>query len=171
MTIVLIAIILFCVGADQLTKLFIYGHDAAFIRGLIRFESVENRGMVWGLLNGVKGAMAVIAAITAVVIVILIFITFKYRKKMGALMAISFAMVIGGAIGNLIDRIALGFVRDFICTEFIEFPVFNVADAFVTVGAILLGIMLIFTRKGHDFYNALFAEKKPAEKAETENDG
>lgn len=170
MTIVLIAVILFCVGADQLTKLFIYGHNAAFIRGLIRFESVENRGMVWGIFNNVKGAMAVIAVITAVVIVILAVVMFKYRKKMGALMAVSFALVIGGAIGNLIDRAALGFVRDFICTEFMSFPIFNVADAFVTVGAIMLGITLLFTKKGHDFYNTVLTEKKPVKQAKTEDD-
>ena len=90
---------------------------------------------------------------------------------MTKLMAISFAFVIGGAIGNLIDRIALGFVRDFICTEFISFPVFNVADAFVTCGAILLGVLLIFTKKGHAFYNSLFdgKEKKTAPAKEEEN--
>ena len=171
MVFVLIAIIAFSIGADQLTKYFIYGNDMPFIRGLIRFESVENRGMVWGMLNGVKGAMAVITVFTAVVVILMLFLLFKYRRSMTKLMAISFAFVIGGAIGNLIDRIALGFVRDFICPEFISFPVFNVADAFVTCGAILLGVLLIFTKKGHAFYNSLFdgKEKKTAPAKEEEN--
>ncbi|MCR5809770.1 MAG: signal peptidase II [Clostridiales bacterium] len=160
MLIVVFAIIVFAVGADQLTKYLIFGHDMPFIRGFIRFESVENRGMVWGMMNGVNGFMIVISIVTAVVIAALIFLLVKYSRRMSPIIAIAFAAVTGGAIGNLIDRVFLGFVRDFICTEFISFPVFNVADCFVTCGAILLAVMLLFTKQGRDFFAELFPEEK-----------
>ncbi|MBO4563121.1 MAG: signal peptidase II [Clostridia bacterium] len=167
MLFVLIAIVLAAVGADQLTKYLIFGHDMPFIKGVIRFASVENRGMVWGLMNGVNGFTVVICVFTAIVIAVISWLVVKYRSKMTKLMQICFALIIGGAIGNLIDRIALGYVRDFFCTEFIQFPVFNVADIFVTCGGILLGILLLFTKQGHEFFNAVFPEeqkkKKPAE--------
>ena len=158
MLIALIAIIILSAGADQLTKHLIFGHDSAFIPGVIRFRSVENRGMVWGVGNGVNGFTVAISIVTAVVIAILIYLLIKHRRIMPKLAAIALAFITGGAIGNLIDRIALGFVRDFLCTEFIDFPVFNVADVFVTCGAILLGIILIFTRKGRAFVSKLFPE-------------
>jgi len=155
-----IAIIIFAAAADQLTKLLIFGHDCAVIPGIVKFASIENHGMVWGIANGVNGLMTVVSVVTALVIAAMIFILIKHRKNMGAPIFIAFACVIGGAIGNLIDRIALGYVRDFICTEFIEFPVFNVADIFVTLGAIALGILILFTKKGHAFMAALFPEEK-----------
>ncbi len=162
MLIVYIAIMIFAVGADQLTKALIYGNDGAFIPGLIRFASVENRGMVWGLMNGVNWFVPVVSVLTLAVISMLVFIIVKYRKPMHPLIGIAFAAITGGAVGNLIDRVFLGFVRDFLCTEFMDFPVFNVADAFVTCGAILLGVMLIFTKPGHAFIDVLFPEEKKA---------
>ena len=160
MLIVCIIIAVFAAAADQVTKALIFGHDRAFIPGLIRFESVENRGMVWGLGNGMNGFTIAISVFTVFVIAILIFVMIKYRAHMTKLIGICLAAIIGGAIGNLIDRFALGFVRDFICTEFISFPVFNVADCFVTCGAILLGVLLIFTKSGHRFVSAVFPDEK-----------
>lgn len=163
---VLLAIVLFCTGMDQLTKALIFGHDSPVIPGFIKFASVENHGMVWGFMNGAKGMMIAVTVFTVFVIALLVFLTVQYRKHMGTLMQIALAAITGGAIGNLIDRIALGFVRDFICTEFIEFPVFNVADCFVTCGAILLGVILIFTKRGHEFMNAVFPDEKKDQGAE-----
>ncbi len=160
MLIVCIAIAVFAAAADQITKALIFGHDRAFIPGFIRFESVENRGMVWGLGNGMNGFTIAISVFTVFVIALLIYIMIKYRAHMTRTISVCLAAIIGGAIGNLIDRFALGFVRDFICTEFISFPVFNVADCFVTCGAILLGILLIFTKSGHRFVSAVFPEDR-----------
>lgn len=164
MLLILFAVILFAAGADQLTKILIFGHDMPFIRGFIRFESVENRGMVWGLMNGVNGFMIVISVVTFAVIAALIFFLLKYRKRVSPLILVPVAAVTGGAIGNLIDRVFLGFVRDFICTEFIEFPVFNVADCFVTCGAIFLAVLLLFTKQGHELFALLFPEEENAKK-------
>lgn len=159
------AIIIFAVAADITTKILTFGKTMAFIPGFIRFESVRNEGMVWGMMNGVNGFVAVISVVTALVTAILLAVFFKYHGKMSKGIQIGLAMIIGGAIGNLIDRVSLGFVRDFICTEFINFPVFNVADIFVTCGAILLGILLVFTKNGHELFAAIFPDEKKAEKA------
>ena len=170
MLFVLLAVGLLVIGADQLTKILIFEHNMPFIRGFIKFESTRNYGMVWGFMNGVKGFTVIISVITLIVIGALILAIIKYRKHMNAGIMICLTAIIGGAIGNLIDRIALGYVRDFICTEFIEFPIFNVADCFVTCGAIALGALLLFTKRGHELFNAVFPEekktdtnKKPAE--------
>lgn len=158
MLILCFAIIALAVGADQLTKALIFGHDAAFIPGFIRLESVENRGMVWGLMNGVNWFVPVVSVLTLGVIALIVFVIIKYRKLMHPLIGVALAFITGGAIGNLIDRVFLGFVRDFIAVEFVEFPVFNVADSFVTCGGILLGVMLLFTKPGRAFLTAVFPE-------------
>ncbi len=161
MLFVLLAIVLFAVGADQLTKMLIFGNNAEIIKGVVSFRSVENRGVAWGFLSNKEGSMLIVISVfTVIMIGLMIWIVIKYRKSMSVPLMIAFAAVVGGAIGNLIDRIALGFVRDFICTEFIDFPVFNVADCFVTCGGILLGVILLFTKSGRRFLNALFPEKK-----------
>lgn len=158
MLIVLFAIIAFVVAADQVTKALIFGHDMPVIEGVIRFASTENTGVAWGILSGVKGATIILAVFTALVIAVMIFVMIKYRKEMPWIVGIPFAAIAGGAIGNLIDRIFLGYVRDFIATEFIDFPVFNVADSFVTVGGIMLVIVLFFTKPGREFMNKVFPE-------------
>ena len=160
MLILMFAIALFALVADQLTKHFIFRNDMPFIPGVIRFESVENRGMVWGVGNGLNGFTIAVSVFTVIVIGLLIFIMIKYRAHITKLIGICLGAILGGAIGNLIDRFALGFVRDFICTEFMKFPVFNVADCFVSCGAVLLAILLFFTKGGHEFVSAIFPEDK-----------
>ncbi|MBR3383580.1 MAG: signal peptidase II [Clostridia bacterium] len=166
MLIVYLVIALAAAGSDQLTKALIFGHDSGFIPGFICFRSTENRGMVWGLMNGVNWFVPAVSVVTLAVVGLIIFLIVKYRKVMHPLIGAALACVVGGAIGNLIDRVFLGFVRDFICTEFISFPVFNVADAFITCGAILLAVMMIFTRPGHRLIAAMFPEEDKKRKGE-----
>ena len=156
----LLAIMVFAAAADQVTKLLLYGHDMAVIPGVVCFRSVENHGMVWGFMNNVSGLMIFVSVFTAVVIALMVYVLIKYRKTMPKLVSVPLACVAGGAIGNLIDRVFLGFVRDFICTEFIDFPVFNVADCCITCGAIFLGIVVIFTKKGRAALSEIFPEEK-----------
>ena len=99
-------------------------------------------------------------AVTIVVIAVVIVYSIISRKKTSWLFKVSTAMIIGGAIGNLIDRIDAGVVLDFFYFELINFAVFNVADSFVTVGAVLLGISILFL---HDF------DDEPKIKNETTN--
>lgn len=160
MLIILLAIVVFAVCADQLTKALIYGHDQAFIEGFIRFTTVQNRGVAWGFLQNTNGAMIIITIFTVVVIGLMVFLILKYKKVIPYAVSVPLACVIGGAIGNLIDRVFIGYVRDFICTEFISFPVFNVADCFVTCGGIALAFVVLFTKSGKEFISKVFPEEK-----------
>ena len=170
MTALFIAIALFFIAADQITKLLLYGKELPLIPGIVCISSPEglNRGMAWGMLNDTAWGIVVLSVVTVITVGILLALYFKYRKTMPLTIQIALAMIIGGAIGNLIDRIVLGGVRDFICTEFIDFPVFNVADIGVTCGGILLGVTLLFTKAGRKFAKELFKDdekQKGAKKA------
>ena len=84
--------------------------------------------------------------VTALIIAGLIFYLVKYGRTESLLVRILLSLIIGGALGNFIDRIVYGFVIDFINPTFIRFAVFNVADIFVTCGAILLVFAVLFLR-------------------------
>ena len=142
------AVIAGCVGLDQLTKVLIVrsyelGESHEIIKGVIDFTHVQNKGAAWGMLSDNRW---VFIAISAVLIVVLPIILYKYRR-VHALFGISMSFIIGGAIGNMIDRIFCGYVTDFIEFSFVNFPVFNVADCFVTVGAVMMFIYLVFIDK------------------------
>lgn len=110
---------------------------------VLRFTYVENRGAAFGIL---QNQMWLFFIITLIVIVVLVRLLWK-RMVTHPLTKIGVAMVIAGAIGNVIDRIFRGFVVDFIQVDLVQwfhFPIFNVADICVTVGVVLmiLGILL-----------------------------
>lgn len=128
---------------DRLTKIWAVdtlsqgGSD--LIPGVVGFTLVYNKGASFGMLEGMRWIfVAISAVICAVIIVYLI----KYRKH-PAFEAATLGAILAGALGNAIDRIAFGYVVDFIKVEFIDFPVFNVADICITVG-ILIWILFIF---------------------------
>lgn len=143
-----VIIIVACVALDQLTKILIsnfyaVGESHAVIPGVLNFTYVKNPGAAWGMLSEHRWVFIVISAI---LIIILPIILYRYRK-VHFLFGFSLSMIIGGAIGNMIDRVFAGEVTDFIETAFMNFPVFNVADCFVTVGAALMFVYIIFIDK------------------------
>ena len=161
-----IALFLFVIAADQATKALLYGKEIALLPGVIGISSPGglNTGMAWGLLGGKTGSVIFLSAITLVTLAVLIYLVVRYRKTMPRLIMLALALVAGGAVGNLIDRIALGGVRDFIRTQFMDFPYFNVADIGVTIGGFMLAIALVLTRRGRAFAAELFeSDKKPKE--------
>ena len=87
-------------------------------------------------------------------------------EKNDLISKMSYLLIISGAIGNLIDRVAHQYVIDFIYVSLIDFPVFNTADCFVTVGCLLLVVLLLFVYKDDDL-KAIFPAKK-RKKTETE---
>ena len=97
--------------------------------------------------------------VTIIAVIAFIIYLIKERNGMHWLLKISSAMIIGGAIGNLIDRIFVGFVVDFFYFELINFAVFNVADSFVSVGAVLLGIYILFIHKFEEDNKEISDEK------------
>lgn len=141
MTVILIAIIAGVIGLDQLTKwlavVYLQG-EASFPlwKEVLHFTYVENTGMAFGML---KDHRWVFMVFSTVAIVGLLIYLFRFRPE-GRWMQIAMAMIVGGGIGNMIDRIFLGYVVDFIDFTLINFAVFNIADSFVCVGA---GIMIL----------------------------
>jgi signal peptidase II len=113
------------------------------IENVFHFTLVKNRGAAFGILQNQRWFFITITI--AIVIAMMIYLL-KYKPKHKLLLT-SLSMIIGGAIGNLIDRIKLGYVIDFFDFRLINFAVFNVADSFVVVGTILLSYYLLFIYK------------------------
>ena len=160
--IVLIAIIAGSVFLDQLTKwlavVYLQGEPSFPLwRDVLHFTFVKNEGAAFGILSNHRW---VFMTVSTIAILGLLVYLFRFRPK-SRFVQISLAMIVGGGIGNMIDRFALGFVIDFIDFTLIDFAVFNVADSFVTVGAFLLMGYLI-----RDVILEYQAEKAAAENAD-----
>jgi signal peptidase II len=134
---------MFVVFLDQFTKYLAAKYlmpvgSYPVIKHFFHLTYVENRGAAFGMLQN-KTLFFIV--ITVVVGIVLIYSMIKLPEN--SLYNYTLAMILGGAIGNLIDRVRLGYVVDFIDFKF--FPaVFNVADSFIVVGAIILGYLMIF---------------------------
>lgn len=132
------------VGLDQLTKLgatvFLKKLDTVpLIDGVLHLTYVENRGAAFGML---KDAPWVFNTFSVIAIIFLIGFVYLGHSE-SKLYTVSCLMIAGGGIGNMIDRVSVGFVVDFIDFRLIDFAVFNIADSFVCVGAGLLILALI----------------------------
>lgn len=148
-TVMVIAVIAATVILDQISKIlvlaYLYGEQVTLIEGVLRFTYVENRGMAFGLLADHRWVFLICSVIG---IALMAFYLFRYVTRTPS--RVGLALVIGGGIGNMIDRVRLGFVVDFI--DFCAFDfwvwVFNVADAAVTVGAVIFALDLIIELVG-----------------------
>ena len=137
------------VAADQFTKYLVlqniplHGH-MDFIPGLLSFTYVRNTGAAFSSFEGQQWLFALIFAIFTVMIVREFF-----KKSMGftTFEWWCIAAIYGGGLGNMVDRVRMGYVVDMIETTFMEFPVFNVADCFITCGCILMMAHLILFNK------------------------
>ena len=127
------------VFADQLTKWLAVIHlkgEGSFPlwEGVFHFTYVENTGSAFGML---KDSRWVFMSMSVVLIVGLLAFFIYYYKKLSILVRLSSSMIIAGGIGNMIDRVLVGYVVDFFDFTLINFAVFNVADSFVCIGAAL----------------------------------
>ena len=140
------------VAADQFTKYLTVANialyeDVPFIPGLLQLTYVQNTGAAFSSFEGQQWLFALIF----VILTVLIFL--EYRKNTMGFTRLEWwciTAVYGGGLGNMIDRVRLGYVVDMIETTFIEFPVFNIADCFITCGCILLMVHLVLFHK--DFW-------------------
>ena len=153
MTYILMAIFgILILVADQLTKYLTVANidlyeKISVIPGFMGLTYVQNKGAAFSMLQGQQWLFAVIFAVFAV------FIVWEFSKKKLPFKAFErwcIVAVFAGGLGNMIDRLRLGYVVDMISTEFIDFPVFNVADCFITCGCILLIAHLAFFNR--DFW-------------------
>jgi len=112
------------------------------LQDIFHLTYVENTGAAFSMLRGKVGFLIFFTALVLIGLCIMLIVSI--RKKESKVLLVALAMVIGGAIGNMYDRIVLGYVVDYFDFRLINFAVFNVADVFVVCGSILLGIYLIF---------------------------
>ncbi|MHC5267774.1 signal peptidase II [Enterococcus sp. LJL98] len=146
------------VGLDQWVKYWTVsnlalGESQPFIPSLLSLTYIQNRGAAWSIL---EGQMLFFFVITIVAVAVVSYLLIKYRNEHW-LFTIGLAFVLAGALGNFIDRMRLGYVIDMFQTEFMTFPIFNVADV-----TLFLGVVAIFSY-------TLFEEKLKGKKNEQRN--
>ena len=149
-------------GADQLTKYlvsagFTLGERREFLNGFIDLTYIHNRGGAWGLLYG---KTYILIPITVIVMAVCIILYKKHGKK-NKLLFWAIMLVLSGGVGNMIDRLASGSVTDMICFDFVDFPIFNVADIFITVGCAALVLCVLISD----------GKKKPRKDTANDTDG
>jgi len=138
-------IIAFVLAVDLVTKALIVtenslGTETSLIGNIVVILPTKNSGAGFSMLSGKRWFLIITTFIFLIAIAVF---DLLYQKK-SALFCTATGLVIGGAIGNLVDRPLFGYVRDFIYLKFINFAVFNVADMALTVGIILLLVYIIF---------------------------
>ena len=137
-------IILLLIGIDQLSKIWALNSlkeigSISIIENVFHLTYVENRGAAFGMFQSNQIIFILVAILASI-----FGIYYLHTKKVNLLGKASIILLISGAIGNLIDRLRLGFVVDYFDFRFIWEYVFNIADIFVVVGTILLCIYIIF---------------------------
>lgn len=118
-------------------------NDITLIKDILYFTYVENRGAAFGIMQNKQWLFIVF---TIVIILAMVIYLIKYKPQ-GKLLKLSLVFIMAGGVGNLIDRIRLGYVVDFIDVRIINYPVFNVADCFVVIGAVLLCGVILFSKE------------------------
>ncbi|MBX9720119.1 MAG: signal peptidase II [Candidatus Obscuribacterales bacterium] len=138
-----------------------YGDSSIFIPGLLRLTLTRNTGGAFGIGRGHGIMMALLASSIVLGIIIWMWKREKSSAPPTQLERCGVGLIIGGALGNLFDRITRGEVTDFLEFSFIDFPVFNVADALIDVGAGLVIIGALAFSKAQN--NAAQAENKASD--------
>lgn len=153
-----IAITLIGVLLDQLTKLLVSGNMELYEsipvwEGVFHFTYIRNDGAAWGIFADQRWVFLITSSVTIIAMIAFLLLT----KSRNPMIISAVAMILSGGIGNMIDRLAFGSVVDMIHVALINFPVFNVADCFVCVGAALLFLAVLLEK-----------EDAPAAEASTE---
>lgn len=144
MLIAVLAILFGSVLLDQVSKAIVVSHMALyeeipFLPGFMRFYYTQNKGAAFSMLANHQWVFMVFSVLAMAVIAVLL--VRYYRRH--PLLAVSLSMILGGGIGNMIDRVLNGYVVDFLDFQFVKFAVFNVADIFVTCGSVALAVYLL----------------------------
>lgn len=155
----LIALVL----ADQFTKYIAVVHlkdqpAIQIIPEVLELNYLENRGAAFGMLQNQKIFFVFVAFI---IIAMIAYVLFKMpEKRKYTMLHVFLILIAAGAIGNMIDRLRLDYVVDFISFVLIHFPIFNVADIYVTVATTILVILLLFYYKEEDLNFLSFKQTK-----------
>ena len=147
---------------DQITKYVAESNlymknDIDIIKNVLTLTYLRNNGSAFGMFSGKINAFLVLTVIIVAVITYIVIrmpVTKRYLP-----MYIVCTMLVSGAIGNLIDRVRFGYVRDFIYFKLINFPVFNVADCYVTISVAIFIVLILFVYKENEFDFLSFKKK------------
>ena len=171
----IVCLITACVvlAVDLITKYLAVstGFNFVVIPWLLKFKLSYNTGAAFSFLSGKEWAMTFFIVITSITLLLIIgYFIFNIinKRKPSKWLLIALSLVFAGALGNFIDRITLGKVRDFIFVFYDTniFPaIFNVADSSLVIGVIMICVFLLFLDK-----DAVFKRKKPQEKVKEESD-
>lgn len=139
-----------CILLDQLTKYLVIKYlkgerPLVIVKDLLSFVYVENRGAAFGILQNKKWFFVIVTIIS---VLILLYIFLSSYRKMSTWLIVALAFILGGTIGNFIDRMRLDYVVDFISVRIMnryDFAVFNLADTFIVVGAIMLMLYIMIS--------------------------
>ena len=137
------AVVLAAIAADQLTKLIVSTQlafdESLHVIGPFSIHHVQNSGIAFGLFSSATAAVIVLTSV-AVLWMLLFFARSGARHP---ILPAALGLVIGGSLSNLIDRVRLGHVTDFL--DFKYWPAFNLADSFIVIGVVILFVVLLFT--------------------------
>lgn len=148
---IIIVSMVFLILIDQLTKIWavkalMLGAPIKLLENVLHLHYVSNYGAAWGIFSGKQIFLIILTSV--IIIGMFIYMLRLPHNQYGRWARIAFTLIISGAIGNLIDRMTLGYVRDFIYFILIDFPIFNIADVLVVTGVGLLIIVLFITKDG-----------------------
>lgn len=155
-------LVLIGVWFDQFTKALAVSNlknqrPFILIKNVFQFEYLENRGAAFGMLQNKQIFFFIIVLIISVFIIWFYLHVPMTRKYLSLRLCAVF--IFSGAIGNFIDRLKLGYVVDFFYFKLINFPIFNVADIYVTIGTFILALLLLFYYKEEDL-DGIFHSRK-----------
>lgn len=148
-----LTISLIIIALDQLSKIWVIKNIALFgsidiIQGFFRLFHIRNTGAVWGLLDRNSSTITLILAFFSIAAFLVMLWLFHKTDRSCRLDLIALSLIMGGALGNIIDRLRYGYVVDFIelYHKNYHFPTFNIADSALTVGVTLLIVSILFKR-------------------------
>lgn len=142
----IIFIILISICIDQIVKQIViknvFNSSIQIIKGVLNFTYVENTGGAYGIGSN---NILIFIIINIIILGILMKFAISKREEIDTISLIAISLIIAGGMGNLIDRVARGYVVDFVdINPVLKYPVFNIADIFVVTGCIVIAIELIY---------------------------
>ncbi len=155
------------IAADQYTKMLAVSRlkdQKPFViwEGVFEFLYSENRGAAFGMLQGRQGIFFIIAVIVLAAAVYVMLRMPGREQGRYRWLKLCTTMITAGAVGNMIDRVSQGYVVDFLYFKLINFPIFNVADIYVTVAAALLFLLMCFYYREEELDIFLLKKKEDA---------
>ncbi len=155
---------------DQITKYLAVKYlmpvvSVPIIKDVLHLTYVENRGAAFGMLQNHRWVFMILST---VVMVIIMAVMFKYKKYLHPIMLIGLCFVVGGGIGNMIDRTINGYVVDFVDFTLINFAVFNIADTFICIGVGLLILDIILKKSDLAFLDDKKSDEVTNDETETD---